>query len=379
MGDGINPATGQPYNTNDIFLLRSVPSIDFESGQPALYTGTSQQTAGDAFVAVLHAPLATTQNVDASGNVLTSPTQNFPVERINYDSALSGGVHVFGVGGNDYFAVDDNAASTYLTGGPGDTTFQIGQIYGERRTSSGTRQRQSRVREHLRRGHDRHDARLGQPRHERAARRPGGMRLRHHDGHVPDRQRHVHRLLQPGADPPRGRRRQQPVRGPRLRAGPDRFEWQPDPARGLQRDLDPELPAAAEDHQRLLDSGRDRCPDRRRQQPGRVQHERAGVRRRRPRLQQAGDPGHRVRRPHRGHRPGHLRRRDVGHLPQHPGDRDRRAPGRRHDRRAVDRARVSPCAWWAATARTRSTSPATSTETSTRRTSTAPARWSTTS
>ena len=138
MGDGINPTTGQPYNTNDIFLLRSVPSIDFEGGQPALYTGTSQQTAGDAFVALLHAPLATTQNVDANGNVLTSPTQNFPVERINYDSALSGGVHVFGVGGNDYFAVDDNAASTYLTGGPGDTTFQIGQIYGERRTSSGT-------------------------------------------------------------------------------------------------------------------------------------------------------------------------------------------------------------------------------------------------
>jgi hypothetical protein len=134
--DGVDPTTGLPYATNDIFLLRSVPSIDFETAsQPQLYTDSAQQTAGEAFVAVLHTLLSTAQNVDSSGNALTSPTASFPVERVNYSSALNGGVHVFGVGGNDYFASDDNAAPTYLTGGPGDTTFQIGQIYGLRRTT----------------------------------------------------------------------------------------------------------------------------------------------------------------------------------------------------------------------------------------------------
>ncbi|MDQ1682007.1 MAG: large repetitive protein, partial [Frankiaceae bacterium] len=52
------------------------------------------------------------------------------VERVNYDSALNGGLTVEGLGGNDLFAVDDNSAITTLDGGLGNDTFQIGQLYG---------------------------------------------------------------------------------------------------------------------------------------------------------------------------------------------------------------------------------------------------------
>ena len=55
------------------------------------------------------------------------------VERVNYDNAVNGRLAVYGLGGNDYFAVDDNAATTTLDGGNGNDTFQIGQMYGMRR------------------------------------------------------------------------------------------------------------------------------------------------------------------------------------------------------------------------------------------------------
>ena len=54
--------------------------------------------------------------------------QNY--ERINYDAAINGRLIVNGLSGNDYFASDDNSALTTLDGGPGNDTFQIGQIYG---------------------------------------------------------------------------------------------------------------------------------------------------------------------------------------------------------------------------------------------------------
>jgi hypothetical protein len=65
------------------------------------------------------------------------------VQSINYDSAINGRLMVFGQGGNDYFAVDDNAAITTLDGGAGNDTFPIGQIYGLQRDGSqpGTPQR----------------------------------------------------------------------------------------------------------------------------------------------------------------------------------------------------------------------------------------------
>ena len=103
-----------------------------------------------------------------------------------------------------------------------------------------------------------------------------------------------------------------------------------------------------------------------------------GLGRRRHRLQQARHPRHRVRRPHRRHRPRHLRRRHVRHLPQHPGARDRRARGRRHDRRPLDAAGRGRARDRRPRQRTRSTSPATSTATSSRTTSTARAGRSTT-
>ena len=55
------------------------------------------------------------------------------VQRINYDAALNGRLSVYGLGGNDYFAADDNAAITTLDGGAGYDTFQIGQIFGLKR------------------------------------------------------------------------------------------------------------------------------------------------------------------------------------------------------------------------------------------------------
>ena len=66
------------------------------------------------------------------------------VQRINYDAALNGRLSVYGLGGNDYFCVDDNAAITTLDGGAGNDIFQIGQIFGfkrdedERRPAAGT-------------------------------------------------------------------------------------------------------------------------------------------------------------------------------------------------------------------------------------------------
>ena len=43
---------------------------------------------------------------------------------------------VSGLGGNDLYAVDDNAAPTTLSGGKDNNTFQIGQIYGYQRDGS---------------------------------------------------------------------------------------------------------------------------------------------------------------------------------------------------------------------------------------------------
>ena len=48
---------------------------------------------------------------------------------------------VYGLGGNDFFAVDDNSAITTLDGGAGNDTFQIGQIYGLQRDASGRQAR----------------------------------------------------------------------------------------------------------------------------------------------------------------------------------------------------------------------------------------------
>ena len=56
------------------------------------------------------------------------------MERINYDTAINGRLIVYGKGGNDFFAVDDNSSITTLDGGAVNDTFQIVQIYGRSAT-----------------------------------------------------------------------------------------------------------------------------------------------------------------------------------------------------------------------------------------------------
>ncbi|WP_417374531.1 beta strand repeat-containing protein, partial [Glutamicibacter protophormiae] len=125
--NGIDPATGLAYPTDDIFLLRAVTAIPGESSaRPGVYGDYAP-----AYVAVLHPqgglpgedPLAVTETSGYAG----------VVERVNYDRGLNGMLTVLGDGGNDHFAVDDNAATTTLDGGAGDDSFQIGQIFGMRR------------------------------------------------------------------------------------------------------------------------------------------------------------------------------------------------------------------------------------------------------
>jgi Ca2+-binding RTX toxin-like protein len=114
--NGIDPATGLPHATDDIFLLRGLTAIAGLNG--------NEEANRAAFVGVLHGSLA-----DAQDGVSTA------VERINYDAAINGRLEVFGQGGNDSFATDDNSAVTSLDGGLGDDSFQIGQLYGSRRNT----------------------------------------------------------------------------------------------------------------------------------------------------------------------------------------------------------------------------------------------------
>ena len=93
--------------------------------------------------------------------IAPSGTSRVPlVQQINYDTALNGRLSVYGLGGNDSFAVDDNSATTTLDGGAGNDTFQIGQIFGSKRDAE-TRRRAAAA------GHvpvpDRDDPRLAEP------------------------------------------------------------------------------------------------------------------------------------------------------------------------------------------------------------------------
>src|SRR6266508_4313469 len=99
---------------DDIFLLRRATSIPGESADRP------------AYVALLHGALALHRDLDPSN----APAE---VQRVNYDAALNGRLSVYGLGGNDYFAVDDNSAITTVDGGGGADQFQIGQLYGLRR------------------------------------------------------------------------------------------------------------------------------------------------------------------------------------------------------------------------------------------------------
>jgi hypothetical protein len=108
------PAQSETSPTDDIFLLRRATSIPNET------------SVRPAYVALVHGTLAQHRDLDR----LNAPSE---VQRVNYDSAIEGRLVVYGQGGNDYFAVDDNSAITTLDGGADADTFQIGQLYGNKR------------------------------------------------------------------------------------------------------------------------------------------------------------------------------------------------------------------------------------------------------
>ncbi|MCB1998993.1 MAG: LEPR-XLL domain-containing protein, partial [Rhodoferax sp.] len=105
-------ANGIGQAADDIFLLRAMTGIPSEASE------------SPAFVALLHGTLE-------QAMAGTSPAQ---VERINYDANLNGRLSVHGLGGNDYFAVDDTSTIATLDGGAGDDSFQIGQLFGSQRS-----------------------------------------------------------------------------------------------------------------------------------------------------------------------------------------------------------------------------------------------------
>ena len=202
--------TGAPNDGVDVRLrqrrrARSAPTRPTTSSCCAASRSIpgEAKASGDrpAFVALLHGD-ARARRADADRrHDRDRPTA---VERINYDAALNGRLIVYGLGGNDVFAVDDNSAITTLDGGAGNDTFQIGQIFGRQRdvAAGGLARRRRRLPEctiATTRG-------WLSPGIQRAAGRSG----RH-------RQRRVHRLLEPGRAAARGRRRQRPLRRPRVR------------------------------------------------------------------------------------------------------------------------------------------------------------------
>jgi hypothetical protein len=113
--NGVDGASGNKLPTDDIFLLRAVTSLP---GEAADHPG---------FVAMLHG------NLNPYLDIVALNEDSHEVQRINYDRGLNGRLTVLGYGGNDYFASDDTTTTVTLDGGKGYDTFQIGQIFGNKR------------------------------------------------------------------------------------------------------------------------------------------------------------------------------------------------------------------------------------------------------
>ncbi|HZM79421.1 MAG TPA: hypothetical protein VFC19_27135, partial [Candidatus Limnocylindrales bacterium] len=111
---GDNPAASDTTPADDIFLLRRATSIPNETADRPGY------------VALVHGTLAQHRDLDRTN----APSE---VQRVNYDAAIEGRLSVFGLGGNDYFAVDDTSVPVTLDGGANADMFQIGQLYGNKR------------------------------------------------------------------------------------------------------------------------------------------------------------------------------------------------------------------------------------------------------
>ncbi|MFZ1879461.1 MAG: hypothetical protein WAU41_04785, partial [Gaiellaceae bacterium] len=161
-GRRLTASSGTPFNSSDFVVGRRIHLGNFDStGNAGVWAGdyTIASVGGGGAYIVLAETLPTgvsltTEQVPTSdvalhnvsiglllGDVTTpDPTgsaalRNQNYERINYDTAINGRLIVNGLGGNDYFATDDNSAITTLDGGMGNDTFQIGQIYGFARDS----------------------------------------------------------------------------------------------------------------------------------------------------------------------------------------------------------------------------------------------------
>ena len=142
--NGIDPATGLPYATDDLFLLRGTSYVPGESSaRPSLYCGSTSDapcSQHPAYVAVVHPsqPTPPLPALSADDLAALARTNDYAgvTERINYDGALNGRLAVMSRGGNDLFAVDDTAAIATLDAGDGDDTVLVGQVYGTRRDAT---------------------------------------------------------------------------------------------------------------------------------------------------------------------------------------------------------------------------------------------------
>jgi len=130
----------------DIFLLRQLSQL--KAGQEQLvnaneyyrvHGGTPPDgTLSMGYVALLHGVDGTAPGQIRETDGLTGYVTNgapAAVERVNYTENINARLIVRGLGGDDVFATDDNAAITTLDGGLGEDTFQIGQMYGAPRVA----------------------------------------------------------------------------------------------------------------------------------------------------------------------------------------------------------------------------------------------------
>ena len=147
LGDGEDTLAIDGSAGNDVFLLRQLSQL--KAGQEDLVNATEYYkvhgctppvgTLSMGYVALLHGEDGTAAGEIRETNGFTGYVTNGAsnaVERINYTENINARLIVRGLGGDDVFAVDDNAAITTLDGGAGKDSFQIGQMYGAPRVRS---------------------------------------------------------------------------------------------------------------------------------------------------------------------------------------------------------------------------------------------------
>ena len=87
-------------------------------------TNPNETATNPAFVILLHGDLALLRDAIAGNETSTN------MQRVNYDVGIDGFLQVQELGGDDFFASDDTSAEALVFGGDGNDTFQIGQLFG---------------------------------------------------------------------------------------------------------------------------------------------------------------------------------------------------------------------------------------------------------